>query len=208
VQPLADDRFLEIEPLAALGVDAGPTQLRALFWDRGLRNVVLCTHGEVIGRLLVELVAEGLVVEDLLGWPEGSTWLCSVPTEARSMVASWPRWRSRNSSSPGPEAVPVNDQLLGMVTDCPPAQHLVVTMATTGLVDPTLALGAAKVRPPAPPAAGAGGSREQRARRGLPMDWAAVWLLEQRLVSREPGATPGRRAALAAFTATASAQSR
>jgi hypothetical protein len=46
VQPLADDRFLEIEPLAALGMDAGPTQLRALFWDRGLHNVVLCTHGK------------------------------------------------------------------------------------------------------------------------------------------------------------------
>ena len=75
VQPLADDRFLEVEPLAALGVGAGPSQLRALFWDRGLRNVVLCTHGVVIGRLLAELVAEGLVVEDPLAWPEGSTWL-------------------------------------------------------------------------------------------------------------------------------------
>jgi phosphohistidine phosphatase SixA len=75
VQPLADDRFLEVEPLAALGVDAGPTQLRALFWDRGLHNVVLCTHGEVIGRLLVELVAEGLVAEGPLDWPKGSTWL-------------------------------------------------------------------------------------------------------------------------------------
>jgi broad specificity phosphatase PhoE len=75
VQPLADDRFLEVEPLAALGVDAGPDQLRALFWDRGLRNVVLCTHGEVIGRLLAELVAEGLVAEDPLDWPKGSTWL-------------------------------------------------------------------------------------------------------------------------------------
>jgi phosphohistidine phosphatase SixA len=75
VQPLADDRFLEVEPLAALGMDAGPTQLRALFWDRGLHNVVLCTHGEVIGRLLVELVAEGLVAEDPLDWPKGSTWL-------------------------------------------------------------------------------------------------------------------------------------
>jgi phosphohistidine phosphatase SixA len=75
VQPLADDRFLEVEPLAALGTDAGPTQLRALFWDRGLHNVVLCTHGEVIGRLLAELVAEGLVAEDPLDWPKGSTWL-------------------------------------------------------------------------------------------------------------------------------------
>ena len=75
VQPLADDRFLAVEPLAALGRDAGPTQLRALFWDRRLHNVVLCTHGEVIGRLLAELVAEGLVAEDPLDWAKGSTWL-------------------------------------------------------------------------------------------------------------------------------------
>jgi 8-oxo-(d)GTP phosphatase len=80
VQPLADDRFLEVEPLAALGRDAGPTQLRALFWDRGLHNVVLCTHGEVIGWLLVELVAEGLVAEGPLDWPKGSTWLVQ-PTD-------------------------------------------------------------------------------------------------------------------------------
>jgi 8-oxo-dGTP diphosphatase len=75
VQPLARDRFLEVEPLAALGVDAGPDQVRAVFWDRALRNAVLCTHGEVIGRLLAELVAEGLVTEDPLGWPKGCTWL-------------------------------------------------------------------------------------------------------------------------------------
>jgi 8-oxo-dGTP diphosphatase len=75
VQPLARDRFLAVEPLAALGVDAGPTQLQTLFWDRGLRNPVLCTHGEVIGRMLAELVAEGLVAEDPLDWPKGSTWL-------------------------------------------------------------------------------------------------------------------------------------
>ncbi|HET7516474.1 MAG TPA: histidine phosphatase family protein [Actinomycetes bacterium] len=75
VQPLADDRFLAVEPLAALEVDADPTQLRTLVWDRVLHNVVLCTYGEVIGRLLAELVAEGLVVEGPLDWPEGSTWL-------------------------------------------------------------------------------------------------------------------------------------
>jgi hypothetical protein len=45
--------------------------------------------------------------------------------------------------------VPVNDHLLGMVTDCRPAQNLIVTMATNGLVvDLTLALVAAEVRPP------------------------------------------------------------
>jgi phosphohistidine phosphatase SixA len=79
VQPLARDRFLGVEPLAVLGVDAGPDQLRALFWDRRLGNAVLCTHGEVIGRLLAELVAEGLVVQSVLegplDWPKGSTWL-------------------------------------------------------------------------------------------------------------------------------------
>ena len=44
-------------------------------WARGLGNAVLCTHGEAIGRLLAELVAEGLVTEDPLDWPKGSTWL-------------------------------------------------------------------------------------------------------------------------------------
>ena len=41
VQPLARDRFLAVEPLAALGVVAGPDQLRALFWDRRLGNAVV-----------------------------------------------------------------------------------------------------------------------------------------------------------------------
>jgi broad specificity phosphatase PhoE len=75
VQPLAHDRFLQVEPLASLGVNAGPAQLRTLLWDGALHNVVVYTHGEAIGRLLGELVAEGLVVEGPLDWPEGSTWL-------------------------------------------------------------------------------------------------------------------------------------
>ena len=74
VQPLAWDRFLDVEPVAALGVDAGPAQLRGLFWNRALRDAVLCTHGETIGRLFAELVVEGLP-EGPLDWPKGSTWL-------------------------------------------------------------------------------------------------------------------------------------
>ncbi len=46
VQPLADDRLLRIERIPALGVDAAPAEVLALFWDRRLRNAVLCTHGE------------------------------------------------------------------------------------------------------------------------------------------------------------------
>lgn len=75
VEPLARDRFLEVEPVAALGVGASPAQVLAVFWDRALGNAVLCSHGETIGRLLTQLLADGLVVEDPLDWPEGCTWL-------------------------------------------------------------------------------------------------------------------------------------
>jgi phosphohistidine phosphatase SixA len=75
VQPLARDRLLRIEAVPALGVDASPAQLRALFWDPELRSSVWCTHGEGIGLLLTRLIASRLVVEDPLDWPKGSTWL-------------------------------------------------------------------------------------------------------------------------------------
>jgi phosphohistidine phosphatase SixA len=75
VQPLAHDRFLEIEHLEALGVEATPAHALALLGRHELRNTVLCTHGELIGELLAALVAGGLVVEEPLDWPKGSTWL-------------------------------------------------------------------------------------------------------------------------------------
>ena len=75
VQPLARDRLLPIEPVAALGVDAGLTEILELFWGRRLHNAVLCTHGESIGRVFVQLAAQGLVAPEPLHWPKGSTWL-------------------------------------------------------------------------------------------------------------------------------------
>jgi 8-oxo-dGTP diphosphatase len=75
VRPLAADRFLEIEPLAALGVGADPAEALGVFWDPTLDNAVLCTHGETIGGLLERLAADGLTVTDPLDWPKGSTWL-------------------------------------------------------------------------------------------------------------------------------------
>jgi 8-oxo-dGTP diphosphatase len=75
VQPLARDRLLPIEPVAALGVDAGLNEVLELFWDQRLRNTVLCTHGETIGRLLDQLATQGLVAPVPLHWPKGSTWL-------------------------------------------------------------------------------------------------------------------------------------
>jgi 8-oxo-dGTP diphosphatase len=75
VEPLARDRLLRIETVPALGVDASPAQLLALFWELERCNLVLCTHGEGIGLLLTRLLAGALVVEDPLEWPKGSTWL-------------------------------------------------------------------------------------------------------------------------------------
>jgi 8-oxo-dGTP diphosphatase len=75
VEPLARDRFLQIEPVEKLGIDADLAQMLAVFWDPGLHDAVLCTHGETIGMLLMHLAADGLVVEDPLHWPKGSAWL-------------------------------------------------------------------------------------------------------------------------------------
>jgi len=75
VQPLARDRILRIERVAALGVDANPAEVLELFWDRALHHAVLCTHGETIAQLFTRLVADGLVVGDPLQWPKGSVWL-------------------------------------------------------------------------------------------------------------------------------------
>ena len=75
VEPLAHDRLLQIESVAALGVDAGPAQLRSVVGDRRLRHVVLCTHGEAIGQLFTQLDRDGLEVAGPLDWPKGSAWL-------------------------------------------------------------------------------------------------------------------------------------
>jgi phosphohistidine phosphatase SixA len=75
VEPLARDRLLRIEPVPILGVEAGAAEVLALFWDRELRDAVLCTHGETIGRLLEQLVTDGLVLGEPLHWPKGSSWL-------------------------------------------------------------------------------------------------------------------------------------
>ena len=75
VQRLADDRLLRIERVAALGVDASPADVLALVLDRRLRNTVLCTHGETIGRLLPGFAIDGLTAAAPLQWPKGSTWL-------------------------------------------------------------------------------------------------------------------------------------
>ena len=88
VEPLARDRLLPVEPVAGLGVDAGLTELLELFRDRRLHNAVLCTHGESIGRLFVQLAGQGLVAPEPLHWPKGSTWLLQH-TDRRAVHARY-----------------------------------------------------------------------------------------------------------------------
>ena len=75
VQPLALDRHLGIEPLPALGVAADLVVVLGLLGHLQAQDAVVCTHGEVIGEVLLRLVVDGLAVGHPLTWPKGSTWL-------------------------------------------------------------------------------------------------------------------------------------
>jgi phosphohistidine phosphatase SixA len=75
VQPLARDRFLQIESSPTLAVDGSPAEVLALFWDRRLPETVLCGHGEMIRWLLNRLASRGLVTNAPLEAAKGSTWL-------------------------------------------------------------------------------------------------------------------------------------
>jgi 8-oxo-dGTP diphosphatase len=75
VQPLARDRYLRIESAPTLGVGVDPRLVLEMFWDPGLRDTVLCSHGETITCLLAQLAANGLVTDAPLKAAKGSTWL-------------------------------------------------------------------------------------------------------------------------------------
>jgi phosphohistidine phosphatase SixA len=133
VQPLARNRFLEIESLAALGVDYSPTQLLAVFWDRELRYSVLCTHGETIEWLLTRLVADGLTTNDPLEWPKGSTWLLERIGRRRvrgRLLAPLVLPQNPSLTHATRRVGPVENHLLQMVTDRSPAWTLVPRQPT------------------------------------------------------------------------------
>ena len=75
VRPLAGDRLLPVELLPAVGVAADPAEVLRLLGNLQVQDAVVCTHGEVIGEVLLQLVMDGLAVDHPLTWPKGSTWL-------------------------------------------------------------------------------------------------------------------------------------
>jgi broad specificity phosphatase PhoE len=110
VQPLALDRLLGIEALPALGVAADLAVVLGLLGGLWGQDAVVCTHGEVIGQVLVCLVTDGLVVDQPLAWPKGSTWLLDGPDGRFTVGRYLPPLRLGDALTPAsaPQAAPAN----------------------------------------------------------------------------------------------------
>jgi broad specificity phosphatase PhoE len=78
VEPLADRLGHPVEHSHALGVDRTGPGVLELLTSPALQDAVLCTHGEVIGKVFDELQAAGIELTDPLRWPKGSTWLLEL----------------------------------------------------------------------------------------------------------------------------------
>jgi 8-oxo-dGTP diphosphatase len=75
VEPLGASRQLAVEPVKELEEGAGgESVLRLLQKFRG-RNIVLCTHGDVMEELLEGLIAQGLLQRARANMEKGSTWV-------------------------------------------------------------------------------------------------------------------------------------
>ena len=78
VQPLAARLGRPVEPSEALGVDGTGAAVLELLAQPGLDQVVLCTHGEVIGEVFDELGRDDVELSAPLRWPKGSTWVLQL----------------------------------------------------------------------------------------------------------------------------------
>jgi 8-oxo-dGTP diphosphatase len=78
VEPLADRLGHPVETSEALGVDGTGPGVLELLTSPALRDAILCTHGEVIGKVFDELQAAGIELTDPPRWPKGSTWVLEL----------------------------------------------------------------------------------------------------------------------------------
>jgi phosphohistidine phosphatase SixA len=75
VEPLGGRRKLPVEPVKELEEGAGGESVLRLMQRFPGRNLVLCTHGDVMEELLEGLIAQGLVQRARANMEKGSTWL-------------------------------------------------------------------------------------------------------------------------------------
>ena len=74
VRPLAERRGLPVGLDGRLDVDAGLDDAAKLLRP-DLGDVLLCSHGELIGQLIGLLQERGAPIDQDARWPKGSTWL-------------------------------------------------------------------------------------------------------------------------------------
>jgi 8-oxo-dGTP diphosphatase len=75
LEPLGTRRKLPIEPVKELEEGAGGESVLRLVQKFHGRNVVLCTHGDVVEELLERLISDGLVQRARANLEKGSTWV-------------------------------------------------------------------------------------------------------------------------------------
>src|SRR5438094_4408038 len=75
VEPRANRRKLRVEPSGDLEEGAGGERIIHLIAGFKGRNIVLCTHGDVVQEVLDRLIAEGLVSRARASLEMGSTWV-------------------------------------------------------------------------------------------------------------------------------------
>lgn len=75
VQPLATKRKLSVEPRNDLEEGSGGESILRLVQGFKGRNVVLCTHGDLVEELLEQLIQKGLVPRSRARTEKGSTWV-------------------------------------------------------------------------------------------------------------------------------------
>src|SRR5256712_12035539 len=75
LEPLGTRRKLPVEPVKELEEGAGGVSVLRLVQKFRGRNIVLCTHGDVVEELLERLIAQGLVQRARANMEKGSTWV-------------------------------------------------------------------------------------------------------------------------------------
>ena len=75
VEPLGTRRELPVEPVKELEEGAGGESVLRLMQKFHGRNIVLCTHGDVVEELLERLIAQGIVQRARANMEKGSTWV-------------------------------------------------------------------------------------------------------------------------------------
>jgi phosphohistidine phosphatase SixA len=75
LEPLGTRRKLPVEPVKELEEGAGGESVLRLMQKFHGRNVVLCTHGDVVEELLERLIAQGVVQRARANMEKGSTWV-------------------------------------------------------------------------------------------------------------------------------------